>query len=110
MKKFFTIFYLIAGTMVQAQINIDKDRWIRLLDQQKAHQVFTEASLVRKEKYGRCALVDYFIAKSLCVDQKFKKSGEWFDYILKNYPLDEPSSTFMDKERSSCRQNNTRTA
>lgn len=99
------LFLMLSGSAIAfAQIDIDRNRLIKLLQQGKTADVFTEASRLRESVYGKCAVIDYFIAKSLCIDKHYKRSAVWFDYILSHYPLEKDSRQFLEKELTSCRE------
>jgi hypothetical protein len=95
---------LLLGGFVSgfAQIDVDRNRLIKLLQQGKTKDVFIEASRLRDSVYGKCAVIDYFIGKSLCIDKHYKKSAVWFDYILTHYPLEKESRQFLESELASC--------
>ncbi|HEY8918743.1 MAG TPA: hypothetical protein VIM87_20005 [Chitinophaga sp.] len=86
-----------------SQIQVDRAKLIKLLQEGKTGEVFKEANRLRDSVYGKCALVDYFIAKSLCMDKYYDRSGIWFDYILAKYPMDDGSLAFIRQEKNACR-------
>lgn len=86
----------------QSQIKVDRDRLYTLLNQGKTREVLSEAQRLRKEVYGKCAIIDYFIAKSLCLDRYYDKSVEGFRYILRRYPLLPDSRSFIEQEIKNC--------
>ncbi|SEN09359.1 hypothetical protein SAMN04488505_10869 [Chitinophaga rupis] len=98
------IFILVMLTCKTAlsQIQVDRARLIKLLQEGKTAEVFKEANRLRDSVYGKCALVDYFIAKSLCMDKYYDRSSIWFDYILAKYPMDDGSLAFIRQEKNAC--------
>jgi hypothetical protein len=93
---------LMQHIFTYAQNKIDRAHFVELLQKKKYSQVFNEAMQKRSEVYGKCAIVDYFIAKSLCLDGHKPKSVEWLQYIKKNYPLKPNAKQFIDNEIRSC--------
>ncbi|MEO6454241.1 MAG: hypothetical protein ABIN97_09225 [Ginsengibacter sp.] len=90
-----------------AQKQINRTYFINLLNQKKYQRVFEEANRLRDSVYGKCAILDYFIGKSLCLDGYKNKSVEWLQYILANYPLKPNARQFIKGEISSCNSNST---
>lgn len=101
MRKLFCLLSIIP-MICFGQIEVDRDRLYQLLNEGETQKVLQEAKRLRKEVYGKCAVIDYFIAKSLCLDGHFDKSKECFEYILQHYPLLDKSRRFISSEIRSC--------
>ena len=96
------IVLLLSFQLLFAQKIIDRQHFINLLRQGSYGMVFSEAMDLRDNVYGKCAILDYFIAKSLCLDGYQEKSQEWLQYILANYPLNNDNRTFIENEKQVC--------
>jgi len=72
------------------------------LNKGKTKEVLIEAQRLREKVYGKCAIIDYFIAKSLCLDKYYDKSVQCFQYILQQYPLLPDSRNFIEREIKNC--------
>lgn len=103
MKTRIILFLLLTGLAGHAQIKIDKQRFVDLLSEGRYGDVFREASEIRKKEYGKCLMIDYFIAKALCGDGYNKEATLKFSTILKNYKLSDENRIFIGKERESCK-------
>ena len=102
MKKLLLLSVLFS-TALFAQNKINRDYFINLLKEKKYGRVFDEATLLRADKaYGKCAIIDYFIAKSLCMDNYPDKGREWLNYILQHYALSPSNRQFIRGEMQSC--------
>jgi hypothetical protein len=93
----------LIGTTAFAQIRIDRQYFIQLLKEGRYNEVFTRAMEIRKMPYGKNAVTDYFIAKSLCMKGLRDKSVEWLEYINMHYPLQPQQRRFIVSELQSCR-------
>lgn len=89
-----------------SQKKIDKQYYISLLQNGSYSRVFNECIDMRNGVYGKCAILDYFIAKSLCLDGYQQKSHEWLKYLLDNYPLKEATRKFISNDINTCSVNN----
>ncbi|RYZ28054.1 MAG: hypothetical protein EOO10_10795 [Chitinophagaceae bacterium] len=97
----FACVFLSASVVAQNKIN--RDYFINLLKEKKYGRVFDEASQLRQDKaYGKCAIIDYFIAKSLCLDNYPDKGREWLNYILQHYALSSSNRQFIRGEMQNC--------
>jgi len=94
---------ILLGFTVNAQIKIDKQHFADLLSQGRYGDVFREAQEIRKKEYGKCLMIDYFIAKALCGDGHTKEAGLKYSTILKNYKLSEANRKFISNEKNSCK-------
>ena len=103
MKTRIILVLLLTGFAVQAQIKIDKQRFVDLLSEGRYSDVFREASEIRKKEYGKCLMIDYFIAKALCGDGYNKEATLKFSTILKNYKLSDENRKFINSEQESCK-------
>ncbi|MBL7968383.1 MAG: hypothetical protein JNK09_15370 [Prolixibacteraceae bacterium] len=103
MKTRIILVLLLIGFASQAQIKIDKQHFVDLLSEGRYGDVFREASEIRKKEYGKCLMIDYFIAKALCGDGYNKEATLKFSSILKNYKLSDENRIFIGKERESCK-------
>jgi len=102
MKKFLLISILFSSALF-AQNKIDRDHFINLLNAKKYGQVFSEALDIRQNKvYGKCAVIDYFIGKSLCLDNFPEKGKEWLESILQHYALSVSNRKFIEHETQNC--------
>jgi len=102
MRILIFILVMLTSRTALSQIQVDRAKLIKLLQQGKTGEVFKEANRLRDSVYGKCALVDYFIAKSLCMDKYYDRSAIWFDYILAKYPMDDGSMAFIRQEKNAC--------
>jgi hypothetical protein len=89
-------------TSAFCQKKIDKQYFINLLQNGSYGRVFDECTNMRNGVYGKCAILDYFIAKSLCLDGYQQKSSEWLNYILANYPLKDATRNFISNDINLC--------
>ncbi len=85
-----------------AQKKVDRQYFITLLNAGQYDKVFDTAVKLRKQVYGKNAVIDYFIAKSLCLDGHTKKSTDCFNCIIKNFKLSGSKKDFIEQEISSC--------
>jgi len=93
-----------------SQKKIDRQYYINLLHDGYYSRVFDECMTMRKGVYGKCAILDYFIAKSLCLDGYREKSQEWLKYVLDNYPLKTETRKFITTDINNCSAGNTGSA
>lgn len=84
------------------QSKIDRKYFIELLNSGQYNEVFIKAMEIRKKPYGKNAVVDYFIAKSLCMKGFKEEARVWLSYIQKQYPLNSDQRSFMQKEELLC--------
>lgn len=94
--------YFFTLLTLHAQVEIPQERWVKLFDQGNYAQIYEEAIKHRSEVFGKTALTDFFIAKSLCADGHPEKSKEWFAHILKSYNLTEESKINIEDDQQSC--------
>ena len=94
---------ILVGFTCRSQIKIDRQHFVDLLSQGKYGDVFREAKEIRKQEYGKCLMIDYFIAKALCGDGYNKQSVLQYAAILKNYKLSDPNRNFITSEMKSCK-------
>lgn len=92
----------ILAVPTYSQKKIDKQYYIGLLQNGSYSRVFDECMNMRNGVYGKCAILDYFIAKSLCLDGYQQKSREWLKYMLDNYPLKDATRKFISNDISNC--------
>lgn len=85
-----------------AQKKVDRQYFINLLNAGKYNKVFDSATKLRRQVYGKSAVVDYFIAKSLCLDGYKDKSSYCFNCIIKNHKLSDNAEKFINQEINSC--------
>lgn len=85
-----------------AQKKVNRQYFINLLNAGEYDKVFDSATKLRKEIYGKNAVVDYFIAKSLCLDGQQKNAKFCFNCIIRNFKLSGKKKTFIEEEISSC--------
>jgi hypothetical protein len=95
---------ILMSTSINAQIKIDRQYFIQLLNQGKYNEAFSKAMEIRKLPYGKNAVIDYFIAKSLCMKGFKDQSVEWLDYIDQHYPLQKQQRDFIRSEKQVCGQ------
>jgi len=86
----------------QAQKKVDRQYFINLLNAGEYDKVFDSCTRLRKEVYGKNAVVDYFIAKSLCLDGYKDKSAYCFNCIIKNFKLSGSKKNFILEEINTC--------
>ena len=85
-----------------AQKKVNRQYFINLLNDGDYDKVFDSANRLRKEVYGKNAVVDYFIAKSLCLDGHQKNATTCFNRIIKNFKLSGNKKTFIEQEIKTC--------
>lgn len=100
-------FLLIAGLLFLtthsiAQNKVNRQYFINLLNNGEYDKVFDSALKLRKQVYGKNAVIDYFIAKCLCLDGHKEKSTYCFNSIIKNHKLSGPRKAFIQQEISTC--------
>ena len=100
-------FLLIAGLLFLtmhsfAQNKVNRQYFINLLNNGEYDKVFDSALKLRKQVYGKNAVIDYFIAKCLCLDGHKEKSTYCFNSIIKNHKLSGPRKTFIQQEITTC--------
>ena len=59
MKNLGIAIFLLWSSLLAAQQKIPKEKWLKLFDQQKYEQVYTDALAMRDEEYGKSATVDF---------------------------------------------------
>ena len=99
------IILLVASLLTftcNAQKKIDHQYFQQILAAGDPGRVFREATQLRKDVYGKCAFLDYYIGKSLCLSGFVPKSREWFHYILDHYPLKQDARDFISNEIVNC--------
>ncbi len=94
--------YTVTQFPAVAQKKVDRKYFIQLLNAGEYDKVFDTAVKLRKQVYGKNAIIDYFIAKSLCLDGHTKKSTYCFNCIIKNFRLSGSKKIFIEQEISSC--------
>ena len=99
--KLFLLALFIVSTC-SAQLKIDKQHFVDLLRQGKYGDCYYEAMELRKKEYGKCCMVDYFIAKALCADGHNENAVKKYAFILKNYKLNAENKTFINGEMTAC--------
>ena len=105
--KILLLAFCTVATSAFCQKKIDKQHFVNLLNNKSYGRVFDECMNMRNGVYGKCAILDYFIAKSLCLDGYQQKSNEWLNYILANYPLRDATRNFISNDIGECKKNNT---
>lgn len=95
---------LLAGFsfFTSAQKKVNRQYFIELLNAGQYDKVFDTAVKLRKQVYGKNAVIDYFIAKSLCLDGHTQKSTHCFNCIIKNFKLSGSRKDFIEQEINSC--------
>ncbi|MES2882857.1 MAG: hypothetical protein V4676_11955, partial [Bacteroidota bacterium] len=104
MRTTFLFFVFCTSLQLQlaAQKKVDRKYFIQLLNAGEYDKVFDTAVKLRKQVYGKNAIIDYFIAKSLCLDGHAKKSTYCFNCIIKNFRLSGSKKVFIEQEITSC--------
>jgi len=85
-----------------AQKKVNRQYFINLLNAGEYDKVFDTAIKLRKQVYGKNAVIDYFIAKSLCLDGHKEKSTYCFNCIIKNHKLAGSKKDFIQQEINTC--------
>lgn len=93
---------LILTMQLSAQKKVNRQYFINLLNAGEYDKVFDTAIKLRKQVYGKNAVIDYFIAKSLCLDGHKEKSTYCFNCIIKNHKLLGPKKDFIQQEITAC--------
>ncbi len=102
-KNFLYLIFLLPSAMhLHAQKKVNRTYFINLLNAGEYDKVFDSAVKLRNEVYGKNAVVDYFIAKSLCLDGHTNKSTYCFNCIIKNFKLSGSKKDFIEEEIKSC--------
>ncbi len=103
---------VLIGTLLSiigsAQIKIDKQHFVNLLSQGRYGDVFREAQEIRKKEYGKCLMIDFFIAQALCGDGHHREAAIKYASILKNYKLSDANRNFITNEMKMCRPGDAR--
>lgn len=81
---------------------VNRQYFINLLNAGEYDKVFDTAIKLRKQVYGKNAVIDYFIAKSLCLDGHKDKSTYCFNCIIKNFKLSGSKKDFIQQEINTC--------
>lgn len=97
-------FFALVCFQADAQKKVDRQYFISLLNEGNYQKVFDSALVLRKEVYGKNAVVDYFIAKSLCLDGHKKSATICFNKIISNFKLEGNKKDFIEKEISTCNE------
>lgn len=105
MKILCLINLLLVSNLAFGQIKIDQKYFIDLLKNRQYKEVNDSAWVIRKMEYGKCEMIDYFIAKSLCGLGYEEKATEWYSKMLSFYKLKPESRTFIENEKKSCQPN-----
>src|SRR5688572_4344882 len=106
MKKhlFMLLALLSLGTAAWSQMKIDVPYFVELFNQGKFAQLYNEAcSLRAKKEFGKMAILDFFIAKSLCATGSYATAGKAFRYILTEYPLTPKQKFYIEDEYGNCK-------
>jgi hypothetical protein len=99
---FFTLFFFHTQQTVFGQMQVDKKHFIDLLNAGHYDSVYYQAKYLRENVYGKNAVLDYFIAKSLCLDGYGDKAIIKFSRIINDYHLSGNKLSFIEKEILSC--------
>jgi hypothetical protein len=103
MRSFVFIICLQVFTLsLSAQKKVDRQYFINLLNAGEYDKVFDTAVKLRKQVYGKNAVIDYFIAKSLCLDGYKEKSTYCFNCIINNFKLSGSKKDFILREINTC--------
>lgn len=98
---FFGLSWIVLNT-TQAQIKIGEARFVELYNDGQYHTLFNEALALRQEEYGKTALVDYFIGKSLCGMGQVEAGRRCLRNVLRLYPLSLHQRNFFETEALNC--------
>jgi hypothetical protein len=98
----FTVAVLVLALHSSAQKKVNRQYFINLLNAGQYDKVFDTAIKLRKQVYGKNAVIDYFIAKSLCLDGHKAKSTHCFNCIIKNFKLAGSKKDFIQREINTC--------
>jgi hypothetical protein len=92
----------VLGLCSFAQKKVNREYFISLLNAGEYDKVFDTATKLRKQVYGKNAVIDYFIAKSLCLDGHKEKSTYCFNCIINNFKLSGSKKDFIQQEINTC--------
>jgi len=106
MKTKLLLLTLLIVSTCSAQLKIDKQHFVDLLSQGRYGDCYHEAMELRKKEYGKCCIVDYFIARALCADGHNKNAVVKYGAILKNYKLSDANRRLITNEMTSCSTDN----
>jgi len=98
----FIVSLLVLNVHSFAQKKVNRQYFINLLNAGEYDKVFDTAIKLRKQVYGKNAVIDYFIAKSLCLDGHKDKSTYCFNCIIKNFKLSGSKKDFIQQEINTC--------
>ncbi len=105
-----TLLSFICIPFVNAQIKIDKEHFINLLDSGKYDQAYNELTDLQKKPCGKNCLTDYLIAKSLCLSELYEPAKSRYKNILSNYKkLPDNLRAFIMNEEADCNNNSNTT-
>lgn len=93
---------MLFGPLAHAQKKVNRQYFINLLNAGEYDKAFDSANRLRKEVYGKNAVVDYFIAKCLCLDGHQKNATACFNRIIKSFKLSGNKKTFIEQEINTC--------
>lgn len=97
-----TLITSLFSNLCYTQFKVPKQHFNDLFNEQKYRQAFLEAKDIRSKEYGKCCLIDYYIAKALCLDRHYDPAQKRFFYILDNYKLQGRNLQFILNKRDEC--------
>ncbi|HTS43270.1 MAG TPA: hypothetical protein VMH01_02665 [Puia sp.] len=102
MRPFISFPLLLFFISGYSQFIVPEERFMKMFQDGKYDDVYREALKLRGDVYGKNALLDYFIAKSLCLKGEQDAAIREYYNIKKNYCLSPKQKRFLQSEFSSC--------
>ncbi len=112
MKNQFLIFSVIAlfgmGSQLNAQIEINHDRFVQLINQGKCNDVVIETYELRKsQEYAKNWIIDYFMAMGFCCSGRYEIAQKGFNYVQDAYAINDQINALINNSKNSCSQSTT---
>ena len=98
------------GLVIQlnAQIKIDHDRYVSLIDQGRCNDLISEVIQLRNSKeYGKSWIIDYYLAMGFCCSGHYETAFKGFNYIQHEYPINAEINNLLTQSKSFCRPSTT---
>jgi len=90
---------------LNAQIEINHDRFAQLINQGNCLDVITETQQIRKSnEYGKNWSIDFYMAMGYCCAGKTETANKGFNYIQKEYPINAKINDLILQSKNSCTQ------
>ena len=91
------------GSRLSAQIEIDHDHFIQLINQGQCAEVITETYQIRNsEEYAKNWAIDYYMAMGFCCSGKADLANKGFNYIRDAYAINDQINDLIVESKNSC--------